>query len=182
MLINSFGDRLLRDIVPNCIYLRGTGKIVSVVIFFFTNKVVARTSHACRINARSNKGYLFSSSLSLLRFASDFLPTGLDAVVSWLLIMDTGKGKTPTATLLSTAPGQSYKPAEASTSPPSTPGSCLQPLRGSEILKLQLQEQQLVSNPLVADKIFQGQTLAPGSRDSASPKGLSQFIQLNYPQ
>lgn len=61
MLINSFGDRLLRDIVPNCIYLRGTGKIVSVVIFFFTNKVVARTSHACRINARSNKGYLFSS-------------------------------------------------------------------------------------------------------------------------
>lgn len=47
--------------MPNCIYLRGTGKIVSVVIFFFTNKVVARTSHACRINARSNKGYLFSS-------------------------------------------------------------------------------------------------------------------------
>lgn len=63
MLINSFGDRLLRDIVPNCNYPRGKGKIVSVVIFFFANEVVARTSHACRINAGSNKGYLFSSCL-----------------------------------------------------------------------------------------------------------------------
>lgn len=80
MLINNFSDRLLRDITPNCIYLWGKGKIVSVVIFFFTNKAVARASHACRIIVGSNTDYLFTSCFESAEIC--FLPTGRGAVVS----------------------------------------------------------------------------------------------------
>lgn len=185
MLINNFSDSLLRDIVPNCFYLRGTGKIVSVVIFFFTNKVVARASHTCRINVGSNKDYLFSSCFESIEICFRLPAHGSGCrcfLLSWLPIMDTGKGKTPTATLLSRAPRQCYKPAETSANPPSSTGSCglPLPLPGPVILKPQLQEQQPFTKPLVADKMFQEQTLAPGSSNSASPKGLSKFIQLNY--
>lgn len=185
MLTNNFSDSLFRDIVPNCIYLQGTGKIVSVVIFFFTNKVVARVSHACRINAGSNTDYLFSSCFESIEICFRLPAHGSGCrcfLLSWLLIMNTGKGKTPTVTLLRRAPWQCYKQAETSANPPSTTGSCLPPLllHGSAILKPQLQEQQPFTKPLVADKTFQEQTLAPGSRDIASPKGLSKFTQLNY--
>lgn len=127
--------------MPNCIYLQGRGKIVSVVFFFFTNKVVARASHACRINLGSNKDYLFSSCFDSIEICFR-LPARVSAcrcfLLSWLPIMDTGKGKTPTATFLSRAPRHCQKPAETSADPPGTAGSCLRPLHGSAILQPQL--------------------------------------------
>lgn len=144
--------------MPNCIYLQGRGKIVSVVIFFFTNKVVARASHACRINLGSNKDYLFSSCFESIEICFRLPAHGSACrcfLLSWLPIMDTGKGKTPTATFLSRAPRHCQKPAETSADPPGTAGSCLQPLHGSAILKPQLREQQPLTKPLVAGKTVQ---------------------------
>lgn len=175
MLINNCSDRLLTDIVPNRVYLQGTGKIVSVVIFFFTNKVVARASHACRINAGSNKDYLFSSCFESIEIC--FRLYAHSSECCSFMASDYGDGKRHPLH----PPGQGSEPAGTPTSPPSTTSSCLQPLHRSVMLKPQLQEQQPFTKPLVADKkMFWEQSFAPGSREIASPKGLFKFIRLNY--
>lgn len=123
------------------------------------------------------------AALSLLKFSSDFPPMGLGAIVScfpgfrlWI------QEKTPTVTILSRTPWWCYKPAETSANPPSTTGSCLQPLplHGSAIRKATAPGAAALHKPFVADKMFQEQTRAPGRRAIASPKGVSKFIQLNY--
>lgn len=91
MPINSFSDSLSRDIVPNRAYLRSTGKIVSVVIFFFANKVVAKASHACRINARCNGDYLFSSCFESIEICFSLPAQGSGC--HCFLASDSGEGK-----------------------------------------------------------------------------------------
>lgn len=118
MLINNCSDRLLTDIVPNHVYLRGTGKIVSVVVFFFTNKVVARASHACRINAGSNKDYLFSSRFESIEIC--FRLSAHSSECCSFTASDYGDGKRH----LLHPPGQGSEPAGTPTSPPSTTSSC----------------------------------------------------------
>lgn len=167
MLINNCSDRLLTDIVPNRVYLRGTGKIVSVVIFYFTNKVVARASHACRINAGSNKDYLFSSWFESIEIC--FRLSAHSSEWCSFTASDYGDGKRH----LLHPPGQGSEPAGTPTSPPSTTNSCSLST-GQRCWSHSFRSNSHSQNHLwLTKKCF-------GSREIASPKGLFKFIRLNY--
>lgn len=116
------------------VFISGAQGEVPVVIFFFTNKLVAGTSHACGIKVGSNKDYLFSccfESIEICFRLPAHRPGCCCFLLSWLLITDTGNKETSTVTLLSRAP--QLLPASSNLSQPSQhSSSCLQPPHGPE--------------------------------------------------
>ena len=104
--------------MPNCVYLRGTGKTVSVVIFFFTNKAVARASHACRINAGSNEDYLVSSCFESIEILFRRPARGSGCRCFLFPTMDTGEGRAPAATPALQASRHLRQPSELSRQQP----------------------------------------------------------------
>lgn len=165
MLTRNLSGILLRDIVPNCVYLWGTGKS-SCGHFYFTNKVVARASHTYGINVGSNKDYLFSCCFESIEIRLRLPAHGAGCccfLLSWLLIMDTGKEETPTVTLSSA--GLHNTLTRQQHPQPALPAPQQLPTATPRVSE--------PPNHLWLTKRFK-------SRDTPSPKGLSKFIQLNY--